>query len=381
MLAIAVERSNIHKRFALNTLKITGTKPSQIVLGLMLSVFFISMWMSNTTTVLIVIPICLAIIKQLSEENERYMPFKKALLLAVAYAATLGGLGTLVGTPPNIICASILSKGPSIGVTFIGWMKFALPVSLVVLTITWILLSHLLYKVDKVPLPIDKNYINNELKALGKMSSSEKRVLIVFLLVASLWLFRGLLPIPYLHEKISDTTIAIAGAIALFLIPAGGKSREALLTWDSLSKLPWGVLLLFGGGLALSEGFTNSGLTDYITQSCASLEGLSLWLILLIVITIAVLLSEIMSNTACAALLVPIMISLAQAFNVPPIVLAIPVTMAVSTAFMLPVGTPPNTIVYSYNILTMRDMVKAGLWLDIISISTLVVAAMLLLPH
>ena len=380
ILALAVERSNVHKRFALYTVRMVGTTPSLVILGFMMAVFFISMWMSNTTTVLIVVPICFAIINQFPEAHRhKQLPFQKALLLGIAYAATIGGLSTLVGTPPNIICASIISKTTGIDVSFMQWMAFALPVSLVLLFLSWILLTRVLFRVNRVELPFTRDFIVSELATLGKMTPHEKRILIVFTSVACLWLFHGLIPIPALKDSITDTSIAIAGAVSLFLIPDGTKKGSMLITWEEAKKLPWGILILFGGGLALSDGFNNSGLTSYLAHEFELLKSLNLWLILLIAISFAVFLSEIMSNTACAALLVPIVLTVASVFGVSPLMLAIPVTLATSTAFMLPVGTPPNAIVYSYNVLTIKDMVRAGFMLDLISIGLLLVASALFL--
>lgn len=384
MIALAMERSGLHKRFALHTIKLIGSSPQRIILGFMLVVYILSMWVSNTATVLMIIPICLAIVSQLPVDTAKpnqYLPFTKMLLLAIAYAASIGGVGTLVGTPPNIIFASIASRTPGMEVTFAQWMVFAVPVTFVLLLLVWFILVYILYPVRKMNLPLDSEFIKQQLKELGKISKHEKRIMILFAAVAGLWMFRGLMPILFFTSVISDTTIAIAGAIALFLTPTGTQKGQRLLDWDIAVKLPWNILLLFGGGLALSEGFGNSGLSDYLVTVFESLKDFQWWVVLLIVVTIVVFLTELMSNTATATLLIPIMISASAALDVSPLILVIPITMATSFAFMLPVATPPNAIVFGYNYLSIKDMVRSGFWLNIICIVVLVLATLLFLPH
>ncbi|MEG0498546.1 MAG: DASS family sodium-coupled anion symporter, partial [Alistipes sp.] len=269
MIALAMERSNLHKRFALHIIKFIGNSPTHIILGFMIAAYILSMWVSNTATVLMVIPICLAIIDQLPKDpldNKKYLPFTKVLLLSIAYAASIGGVATLIGTPPNIIFASIASRTSGMEITFAQWMVFAVPVSFGLLLLAWFLMVYLLYPVRKMSLPLGIDFIQEQIHALGKMTTHEKRVMILFGCVAGLWVFRGIIPIPLFTSVISDTTIAIMGAISLFLVPTGMKKGEMLLDWQSASKLPWNILLLFGGGLALSEGFGASGLSNYLVS-------------------------------------------------------------------------------------------------------------------
>lgn len=375
MIALALEKSNLHQRFALHTIKLTGTSPARMVLGIMMTVYFLSMWVSNTATVLMIIPICLAIINQFPDSRSKdAVKFSKVLLLSVAYAASIGGVGTLVGTPPNIIYASMMSKYAGTSVNFADWMITAVPITFIILILAWILLTVFVYPLHKSKLPLDKAFIDEHIKALGKISPHEKRAGTVFLLVALMWTFRSFIPLPFFTEQISDTTIAILGGVSLFLIPTGNIKGEKLLDWDSAVKLPWGILLLFGGGLALSQGFVDSGLSDCLASSVASLKGLNIWLILIITVTFIVFLTEIMSNTATATLFIPIALTVASALNVPMEFLAVPITMGVSFAFMLPIATPPNAIVFGYKYLTIRDMAKSGFWLNIICIIVLFVA-------
>ncbi|MEG2612589.1 MAG: DASS family sodium-coupled anion symporter [Alistipes sp.] len=383
MIALAMEKSNLHKRFALYVIKLIGSSPARIILGFMIAVYILSMWVSNTATVLMVIPMCLAIIDQLPQnslDREKYLPFTKVLLLAIAYSASIGGVATLIGTPPNIIFASIASRTTGMEITFAQWMIFAVPVSFGLLLLAWFLMVYLLYPVRKMSLPLGADFIQEQIRSLGKMTIHEKRIMILFGCVAGLWVFRGIIPIPLFTSVISDTTIAIAGAISLFLLPTGMKQGERLLDWQSASKLPWNILLLFGGGLALSEGFGVSGLSDYLVTVFESLKGLDWWVILLIVVTIVVFLTELMSNTATATLLIPIMISVSQALDISPLVLVMPITLATSFAFMLPVATPPNAIVFGYDYLAIKDMVRSGFWLNLICIVVLVFATLFILP-
>ncbi len=382
MIAIAMERSNLHKRFALYSIKVIGCSPQRLILGFMLAAYILSMWVSNTATVLMAIPIALAIISQFKVEGDnpnKYKPFTKVLLLAIAYAASIGGVATLVGTPPNIIFASIISDHSHISVNFSQWMLFAMPVTFVLLLLVWALMVYILYPIKKMSLPIDASFIDEQIQSLGKMTSHERRVAILFGIVAALWCFRGLIPIP-LFSTISDTTIAIAGAVATFLIPTGMKKGEKLLDWSSAKEIPWNILIIFGGGLALSQGFENSGLSSYLVEVLKSLNNMEWWIVLLIVVTVVVFLTEFMSNTATATLLIPIMITISTAFGISPLPLVIPVTMATSFAFMLPVATPPNAIVFGYNYLEIKDMVRAGFWVNIISIILLVLATLFYLP-
>lgn len=384
MIALAMERSGLHRQFAMYTIRMIGGSPGRIILGFMLAVYLLSMWVSNTATVLMVIPICLAIVSQLPVDptnKDKYLPFTKVLLLSIAYAASIGGIGTLVGTPPNIIFASIASKTAGMEVTFAQWMLFAVPVTLVLLLLVWGLLVYVLYPVHNIDLPLGREFIQQQINALGKMSRHEKRIMILFGCVAGLWVFRGLIPISCFTTDISDTTIAIAGAIALFIIPTEGEKGARLLDWKGASKLPWDILLLFGGGLSLSEGFENSGLSDYLVVVFGSLHHLEWWVVLLVVVTIVIFLTELMSNTATATLLIPIMISVATALDISPLVLVIPVTMATSCAFMLPIATPPNAIVFGYNYLSIKDMMRYGFWINIICIVVLVLAALFYLPY
>lgn len=384
MIAIAMERSNLHKRFAMHTIRFIGASPQRIIFGFMLAVYVLSMWVSNTATVLMIIPIALAIIEQFDSkggDKSEYIPFTKVMLLSIAYAASIGGVGTLIGTPPNIVFASIISQDPDINVTFAQWIVFAVPITFVLLILVWFLMVYVLYPVRSMKIPLDNSFIYRQIVSLGKMNSHERRILALFATVAGLWTFRGLIPIPFFKSVISDTTIAIGGTIAAFLIPTGVKKGERLLDWDSAATLPWNILLLFGGGLALSQGFANSGLSEYLVTLFGSLSGLDWALVLIIVVTAVVFLTEFMSNTATATLLIPVMISASTAFDISPLLLVIPVTMATSFAFMLPVATPPNAIVFGYNILTINDMVRSGFWVNILCIIVLVLAALLYLPQ
>lgn len=383
MIAIAMERSNLHKRFALYTIRLMGNKPSNIILGFMLATYTLSMWVSNTATVLMIIPICQAITSQIPSDDatgKKYQPFTKALLLSIAYAASIGGVATLIGTPTNIIFASIASTTPGMEISFIKWMLFAFPFSLLFLFLTWLLITKVLFPLNRLEIPLEENYIKNEVKQLGKMTIHEKRILTIFCIVAFLWIFREFIDFPLLQNNMSDATIAIGGAICLFLTPTGLKKGETLLDWKGASTLPWSILLLFGGGLAISKGFIDSGLSEYLVLQLQSLHQLEVWMFIVLATALALFLTEIMSNMAAVTLMLPIMISVANGLGIHPFILTIPITIACSFAFMLPISTPPNAIVYGYGYINIRDMVKTGLWLNILGVIAITLFALYILP-
>lgn len=383
MIALAMERTGLHRRFAIGTIKVMGSgSASRLILGFMVAVYILSMWINNTATVLMMMPMCMAIIAQLHDAAPESKPidrFCKALLLSIAYSASIGGVATLIGTPPNIIMASILSQTLSTEISFVGWMIYALPISLIMLFVAWLLLTRLLFPMRGLKLPLDSQFVADEAKRLGKMTSGQRRMLVLFASVATLWIVRSVINIPLFHT-ISDTTIAIAGAVALFVIPAG-KKQGMLLDWTTASKLPWGILLLFGGGLALSRGYTDSGLSEWIKTVVSSIKGVNIWIVVGAITALVVFLTEIMSNTATATLIIPLMISVAGVLGFEPLLIVAPVTMAASFAFMLPVSTPPNAIVFSYGNLKVTEMARAGILLNLVAIVVLTAGSLLLLPH
>lgn len=382
LLAIAIEKWNLHKRIALNIIHFIGTDMNKILLGFMVSTAFMSMWISNTATTVMILPVALAIVKQLKDnpdtiENEN-IKFGKSMMLAIAYSASIGGIATLIGTPTNLIFAGVIEKNYQIEITFMQWMLFALPFSIVLLAISWLYLTKFAFKFEQKSFPGGKEEIQKQLKQLGKLTKNEKAVLIVFGFTIFAWITRSFLLVEIL-PKLDDTIIAIVGAVILFVIPSS-KKGENILEWEDTINLPWGILLLFGCGMALALAFDKSGLAIFIGEKLQGLNGISTFLILLLVITIINFLTEITSNVATTAMILPVLIPLAVSVNVNPYLLLVGATIAASCAFMLPVATPPNAIVFGAGYLKIKEMVKNGIWLNLISIIFLTLFVYFILP-
>ena len=404
ILAVAVEKWNLHKRIALNILRIIGGQPHRLVLGFMIATGFLSMWLSNTATALMMMPMGMSLVLLYEELNEKAVNeggvidpraenFSLTLLLGIAYGASIGGFATLIGTPPNGILITQMSQlfpeAPDI--TFATWMLFALPMSFVYMLIAWALLTRLVFPLPATTPFSGKEFIRDEIRKLGPMSLEEKRVTAVFVSFALLLMTRkerlfgpevDLYGWSYFLDNvlislnsspvgfmIDDGSVSIAVALTLFMIPAGKKIGGRLMDWEDAKRVPWGILLLFGGGLAIAKGFGTSGLSDYIAVQLAALLGDAEQLII-VMSTVAFItgLTEVASNTATITLAVPIMASLSQAIGAHPLLLLIPTTLAASCAFMLPVSTPANAIVYGTGRIPIMKMVVAGVWLDILSV-------------
>lgn|SRR5574344_1028686 len=384
MLAIALEKSNIHERFALQCIKLIGGSPIRILFGFMFVIFFLSMWVSNTAAVLMVIPICTAVVNELKsqaapEEESDINKFSKALYLSLAYAASIGGVGTIIGTPPNTVLVSIINNSTSCHISFLQWMVFAAPMALILLLITWLFLSYFVMSKKTRNMHINTEKIIEDIRKLGPMRTHEKRAGIVFLCVVFLWIFKDSISID-IFNKISDTTIAIAGTIVLFFIPCGGVRKDRLLEWEDSEKIPWNVLLLFGGGLALSKGFSLSGLSTLVANMVNGANGINPILFILLISLVTAALTELMSNTATATLLIPISISIAAGLNVSPYLIAIPVAISSSFAFMLPISTPPNAIVFSYGFISIKEMLRVGTVINLIALILIAFYGYYLIP-
>ena len=389
MIALAMEKWDLHKRIALSIIAVLGTSINSIVFGFMAATGFLSMWVSNTASVMMMLPIGTAIVYQVTQElnktegdhSEEIDKFSKALIFGVGYGGTIGGLGTLIGTPPNIILAAIVNELFGVEISFAGWMVFAFPVVVALLFIGWLLLTRFIYPIKLSHLPGGKALIKKEMAELGRISFEEKAVLSVFLFAAFFWITRSFLwqgqiiNIP----GINDTMIAIVAALLLFLIPSKNKGG-CLLGWDIARDVPWGILLLFGGGLALAAGFNSSGLAQWIGGQMSVLEGVNFLLVILLASGMVLFLTEITSNTATATMILPVLASLALALNIHPFVLMVPAAMAANCAFMLPVGTPPNAIIFATGKIKIIEMVRNGFWLNIIALLLIVAAVYFLLP-
>ena len=382
ILAIAIEKWNLHKRIALVIIHFIGTNVVNIILGFMVATAFMSMWISNTATTVMMLPIGMAIVAQLRDnpktKEDENLIFGKALMLAIAYSASIGGMATLIGTPPNLVFAGVVQKTYGIEITFSQWFMFGLPISIILLFICWQYLTRFAFSFKQKAFPGGKAEIQKQLAALGKVSFEEKLILTVFALTAFAWISRSFLLKQFI-PAIDDTIIAMIAGITIFLLPAKEKGQN-LLTWEEAVKIPWGILLLFGGGMALAAGFESSGLAQWIGSQMTLLEGISLIFLIFILIASVNFLTEITSNLATTAMLLPILAPMALTVDVHPFILMVAATVAASCAFMLPVATPPNAIVFGSGYLKIPDMVRTGILLNLLSIVLLTVIVFFLLP-
>jgi sodium-dependent dicarboxylate transporter 2/3/5 len=301
-------------------------------------------------------------------------------MLGIGYAASIGGVATLIGTPPNAIFAGVVEKTYGYSISFLEWMSFGLPLAIVMLLITWLYLTRVAFRGGIAQLPGGRAFIHDQLAQLGPMTREEKKVALVFISVAALWVLRGLYQPASLH-MVKDSTIAIAGALLLFLIPVNLKKREFLLDWQTAVTIPWDIIILFGGGFALAQGFQDSGLTGWLAERLTVLQGTELVLVIAAIVLLVIFLTEVTSNTATASLLLPVMGALAAALEVHPFGAMVAAVIAASFAFMLPVATPPNAIVFSSRYVTIPQMAKAGVWLNLIGVVLITGFVYFLLPR
>ena len=385
MIAIAMETWGLHKRIALKIINFFGGSPNSIIIGFMIASAFLSMWISNTATAIMMLPIAMAIISKLEEEfgKEKISSFSIAILLSVAYACSIGGMATLVGTPPNLVFVKTLNiifpQAPE--VSFGSWMILALPISVILLVIASLLITKVFYKIDKT-IFLDKEFIKTEYRKLGAITTEEKFVSIIFASTAFLWIFRtnlnvGIFEIPGWSNLfknasfINDGTVAITMATLLFFIPSKESNRN-LLNSEVFSKIPWGIVLLFGGGFALADGFTSTGLAQFIGSQMSGLASFPHLLMVFLIATTVILLTELTSNTATTQMILPIMASVSIAIHLNPMLLMITATLSASMAFMLPVATPPNTIIFATGKVKIYQMFKTGIMIDFIGLLILI---------
>lgn len=378
MLAIAIQRWNLHQRIALAILGRVGTGASRLVGGFMVATAFLSMWVSNTAAALVMLPMALAVIAMLKECDDPALDSGKlntVLMLGVAYGASFGGMSTIIGTPPNALLVAFMEQTYGIQISFAAWLAFGLPMAIVLLLISWLLLTRVSYRLTSTAICGAGELIQQRRAGLGPVSTGEKIVSIVFFVVAAAWVLSPLINAAVPGLNLTDATIAMTGAVLLFLIPVNWRKNEFVLNWESAAKAPWGILLLLGGGLSLAEATSSSGLADVAGTWLVGMDRAPFWLVLLAVVTVVVILSEVASNTATAATLLPVAAAVALALGVDPTLLCIPVTLAASFGFMLPVATPPNAIVFSSGYVTASQMARAGILLDLACIVVLVLAA------
>jgi sodium-dependent dicarboxylate transporter 2/3/5 len=385
MLALAVEKWSLHRRLALWILSRTGTDGKRLILGFMLVGALLSMWMTNTSTTMMLLPIAASVAALIAEQSAKYQQdnvrqFQISLMLALAYSTTIGGLSTLVGTPPNVFLAGFLNDSYGLSIAFADWMMVGVPLSAALLPLGWWVLTSAVFKVDIPASAETQGVINQMTRDIGPMSKPEKRVGVVFLVVILLWMGRSVLSqLPGL-EGLSDTGIVMAAALLLFVIPAGERGAEPLLRWSDAAQLPWGVLILFGGGLSLASQVSDSGLAVWLGEGLSPLAAYGVILLVVASAGLVVFLTELTSNLATAATFLPVVAAIALQSGIEPLVLCVPVTLAASCAFMLPVATPPNAIVYSSGVLRIPDMIRAGFVMNLIALGLLTVVAVWLVP-
>lgn len=369
MLAQAMQRWNLHRRIALHIVSVVGARPSHLILGFMCATAFVSLWVSNTATVAMMMPIGMAVTKQVADAIEErnlgvdvtpgHFHFGINLMLGIAYAASIGGVGSLIGTPPNVLLAGVMEENYGIQISFLRWMLFGIPFVAVFLPLTWLWLTRFAYPLEIPEVPGGKELIKDQIEALGPMSDGERKTAAVFALTAVAWMFRPLwtqwLPS---GEFITDSTVAIASALVLFLLPTGSGKR--VLDWQWASKLPWEVLVLFGGGFSLAQGFETSGASQWVGHLLVRSQEAPFPLFIFAIVILLIALTEFASNTASAAMSLPILGAAAIGMGHSPLTLCIPATVAASCAFMMPAATPPNAIVFGTGYLTIPQMVKAG---------------------
>ena len=374
IIALAMEKWDLHKRIAISIVSFVGIKPSSIIIGFIIAAAFLSMWVSNTATAIMMLPIAMSILELVDrEEGSDKINFEIVLILCIAYACNIGGMGTLIGTPPNALLAGFVLENYGIEITFFDWMLVGVPIVVLSLPLMYLVLTKVIYPIKIKVLPGGKELIQKQMNELGLISSEEKKVAAVFLGVALLWIFR-----PFLSNYIpgiSDAGIAIAASIVLFIIPSDLKKNVFLLKWSDTKRLPWGVLILFGGGLSMASAISSTGLATWIGNGIGALDTWPILLIIFIVISLIIFLTEMTSNTASTAAFLPILASVAIGLGENPLLLAIPTVLGASCAFMLPVATPPNAIVYGSGKIAIPEMAKAGFWLNILFILLLTLAS------
>ena len=384
ILALAIQKWNLHKRIALNIIKVVGTNVQKIILGFMVATAFLSMWISNTATAVMMLPIGIAIIKQMKDlkntSEDENLIFGKALMLSIAYSASIGGIATLIGTPPNLVFAGIIQETYNIEISFLKWFQFGLPISILLLAISWVYLTKVAFKFKQNEFNKGKEEINRQLEELGSISYEEKIVLSVFVLTGLAWILRTYLLNKFI-PNLDDSIIALISGISLFLFQANNQEgkKEKIMNWEDAVKLPWGILLLFGGGLALAKGMASSGLVAVITEGIKS-GGFSPIIVVCLLIVLMLFMTELMSNVALVAVLAPVVAGIAIGLNIPILNVLIPVTMASSCAFMLPMATPPNAIVFASGYVKVSEMARAGIILNVLAVGLLILYYLFVIP-
>lgn len=382
VMALALEKVNLHKRIALSIIKITGTTPNKVVLGFMIATAALSMWISNTASTVVMLPIAMSVIGLLINDADGFTKsdqnFALSVMLGIAFSANAGGIATVIGTPPNSVMIGLLENEYNIQISFLKWMVIGVPFSTVMIAISYFVLLKM-FPNKQVKFTASKDVINSELEKLGPMSGKEKMVLIIFGVTVFLWVFRTLINKIFPELGLSDTIISIMAAVSLFAIPYNLKKGDFIIHWKDTSKLAWGILILFGGGLALAKGMAVSGIVDAVANAIAA-SDISILLTATLLIVLMLFMTELMSNVALIAVLAPVVAGIAIGLEIPILYLLIPVTMASSCAFMLPMATPPNAIVFASGYIKVHEMARVGIILNLIAVALLIVLFQFVIP-
>jgi sodium-dependent dicarboxylate transporter 2/3/5 len=387
MLALGLEAHGLHQRIALLIIRLVGFSPPRLILGFLLATALLSMWISNTATAVMMLPMALSVLALLTSGDEGGQGdpaprkrFAAALILCIAYGANTGGMGTIIGTPPNLVMRGYFESQLGIEISFFTWMLWAIPVVLVILSLIYFLLTYLLFPCHDLQLPDAERVFAEQRRLLGPMRPVHWRMLAVFAVTAMLWMFGGLirpllpvLPLTGAPVPLTDEIVAIAAAIALFVVPGEGRQGDALLNWEATRRLPWGILLLFGGGLSLANGLEITGVIQTLSGQVEWMAGGQVIVLVVLLTALSLYLTELMSNVAMVQVMVPVVSAVAVGLGVNPLFLALPVTLASSCAFMLPMATPPNAIVFSTGQISVWQMIKAGFWLNLVSLVAILV--------
>jgi sodium-dependent dicarboxylate transporter 2/3/5 len=381
ILALGLEKHNLHERIALSLIRLTGTSGNGIILGFTLATALISMWISNTATAVMMLPIAASVTALLSkemvnEDDARFKKFATALMLSIAYAASIGGMATIIGTPPNVVMVGYMKRFYDLDVSFTKWMIVGIPLMILCLTSLYVIVTRILYRNNLPEIPGSKKLIHDKLVGLGKLSKEEKRVLVIFSITCFFWIFRQNLNKLIGKNFLDDTTIAMAGGVLMFLTPINFKQQKYLLDWEDMKSLPWGILLLFGGGLCLADGMEKSGLVEIVGNYFSTQKDPNTGMLIFSLTGISMALTELMSNVALTTIFVPVVFGIADGFHINPIWLAMPVTFAASCAFMMPISTPPNAILFASGYIKMKEMIKTGVLLNLFCLIIITILAL-----
>ncbi len=383
VMALALEKVNLHKRIALNIIRLTGTTPNKVILGFMIATASLSMWISNTASTVVMLPIALSVINLLINDDDGYTKndqnFALSVMLGIAFSANAGGIATVIGTPPNSVLIGLLENEYNTEISFLKWMTLGLPFSIIMVAICYFVLVKWMYPNRDLQFNASKEVIHTELEKLGPTSGKEKLVLAIFGVTVFLWIFRTLINGIFPTLGLSDTMISIFAALALFAIPYNLRKGDFIIRWKDTSNLAWGILILFGGGLALAKGMSSSGIVDLVANAIASSE-ISILLTASLLIALMLFMTELMSNVALVAVLAPVVAGIAIGLNIPILYLLIPVTIASSCAFMLPMATPPNAIVFASGYVKVPQMARVGVILNLIAVGLLILVFQFVVP-